>query len=98
VQQLDDQARVRFKVHGKRADLTGQPYGHRPVACEHRRGQLPERRRDAAGHSGDRAEVQHAEPAARQQQEVARVRISVHPAGACRGRVNRVSEQPGGHV
>jgi hypothetical protein len=78
--------------------LAGQPYRRRPVPVKHGGGELPERRGDAAGRGGDRAEVQHAEPAAREQQEVAGVQVGVHPPGARRGRVDGVPEQPGGQV
>jgi hypothetical protein len=50
------------------------------------------------GRGGDRAEIQHAEPTAGEQQEVARVQVSVHPAGARCRRVDGVPEQPCGQV
>ena len=98
MEQVDDQLWVELGVRGKRPDLPRQPYRRRAVASEHCGGELPELRRDATGGGGDRTEVQHAEPAARAQQEVARVQVGVHPAGARGGRVDGVPEQPRGQV
>ena len=73
LQQLEDQLWIDLGVRGERPDLPGQADRCRSVPGEHCGGELAERRRDAAGRGGDRAEVQHAEPTAGEQQEVAGV-------------------------
>src|SRR5207244_3900394 len=78
--------------------LPGQPYCCRTIPVQDCGGELPERRRDTAWCGSDSAEVQHAKPAAREQQKVAGVQVGVHPAGARCGSVDGMPEQPGGQV
>jgi hypothetical protein len=98
VQQLDGQALVQLTARSKRADPAGQIHHRRAVPGQDRSGELAEWGRDAVGQGGDGTEVQHAQAAAGQQQEVAGVQVGVHPAGARGRRVNGVPEQPGGPV
>ncbi len=87
-----------WAVGERDSGLPGQADRGGPVTSQHRGGELTERGWDAAGQGGDGAEIQHAEPAAGQQQEVTRVQVGVHPAGAGSRREHGVREQPPGPV
>ena len=68
------------------------------VALQGEPGEPSDRFRGAVRQPVDGAEVDHAEPAVREQPEVARVRIGVQQTGQDRPREQEVGEQPGAGV